>query len=89
MVNVDKYRALFGIPSMLPVMQPINCILIPKRHYIYACRVNSSNLNHLSWKNYVNKFLETEKLIVIKYSTYDKVKTHWKKNGLTFSGLAC
>ena len=28
MVNVDKYRALFGIPSMLPAMQPINYILI-------------------------------------------------------------
>ena len=78
MVNVDKYRALFGIPSMLPAMQPINYILILTRHYIYTCRVNSSNLNHLSWKNYVNKFLETEKLIAIKNSTYDKMKTHWE-----------
>ena len=89
MVNVDKYRVLFGIPSMLPAMQPKNYILILTRHFIYTCRVNSSNLNHLSWTNYVNKFLETEKLISIKNSTYDKMKTHSPgKNGLTFSGLS-
>ncbi|MCG7878665.1 MAG: reverse transcriptase domain-containing protein [Candidatus Thiodiazotropha endolucinida] len=79
MVNIDKHRALFGISSMSPAMQPINYILIATRHYIYTCRVNSSNLSLLLWKNYVKKLFETEKLIAIKNSTYDKLKTHWEK----------
>ena len=79
MVNIDKYRAMFGIPSTLRAMQPINYILILTRHYIYTCRVNSSNPNFLNWKNTVNKFLETEKLIAIKNSTYDQMKTNWEK----------
>ena len=82
MVNIDKYRAMFGIPSTLRAMQHINYILILTRHYIYTCRVNSSNPNFLNW----NKFLETEKTDSYKKnSTYDKMKTHWE-NGLTFSG---
>lgn len=79
MVNIDKYRAIFGIPSTIRSMQPINYILILTRHYIYTCRVNSLNPNFLNWKNTVNKFLETEKLIAIKNSMYDKMKTHWEK----------
>ena len=35
--------------------------------------------NILAWKNYVNKFLETGKLIAIKINTYDKLKTHWEE----------
>ena len=42
-------------------------------------RINSSNLNIRTWKNYMNKFLETEKLIAIKNNAYDKLKTHWEK----------
>ena len=70
---------MFGIPSTLGAMQPINYILILTRHYIYTCRVNSSNPKFLNWKNTVNKFLETEKLIANKNSTYDKMKTHSEK----------
>ena len=79
MVNVNKHRAIFGIPSTSAAMQPLNYILILTRHYIYTCRINSSNLNIPAWKNYVNKFLETEKLIAIKNNIYDKLKTHWEK----------
>ena len=79
MVNVNKYRAIMGIPNTSAAMQPINYILILTRHYIYTCRINSSNLNVRTWKNYMNKFLETEKLIAIKNNTYDKLKTHWEK----------
>ena len=55
MLNVDKYRAIFGIPNTSWAMIPINYILIVTRHYIYKCRISSSNLNHLSWANYVKK----------------------------------
>ena len=79
MVNFNKHRAIFGIPSTSAAMQPLNYILILTRHYIYTCQINSSNLNIPAWKNYVNKFLETEKLIAIKNNTYDKLKTHWVK----------
>ena len=71
MVNVNKYRAIMGIPNTSAAMQPINYILILTRHYIYTCRINSSNLNIQTWKNYMNKFLETEKLIAIKNNAYD------------------
>ena len=79
MVNVNKYRAIMGIPNTSATMQPITYILILTRHYIYTCRINSSNLNIRTWKNYMNKFLETEKLIAIKNNAYDKLKTHWEK----------
>ena len=79
MLNVDKYRAIFGIPNTSLAMIPINYILIVTRHYIYKCRISSSNLNHLSWANYVKKILELEKLIAIKNNKYDKMKIHWDK----------
>lgn len=79
MINIDKHRAIFGIPNTLRAMQPINYILILTRYYIYTCRVNSSNPVFVNWKNTVNKFLETEKLIAVKNSTYDKMKIHWGK----------
>ena len=72
-MSLYKHRALFGILSTSAAMQPLT------RHYIYTCRINSSNLNIPAWKNYVNKFLETEKLIAIKNNTYDKLITHWEK----------
>ena len=77
MINIDKHRAIFGIPNNVLAMQPINYILIVTRHYIYKCRVSSSNLNLLSWENYVKKFLELEKLIALKTNKY--YKTHWEK----------
>ena len=46
MVNVNKHRAIFGIPSTSAAMQPLNYILILTRHYIYTCRINSSNLKY-------------------------------------------
>lgn len=79
MINIDKQRAIFGIPNNILAMQPINYILIVTRHYIYKCRVSSSNLNLLSWENYVKKFLEVEKLIALKTNKYDKIKIHWEK----------
>ena len=79
MLNVDKYRAIFGIPNTSLAMIPINYILIVTRHYIYKCRISSSNLNLLSWANYVKKILELEKPIAIKNNKYDKMKIHWDK----------
>ena len=69
----------FWCQSTSAVMQPLNYILILTQNFICTCQINSSNLNSPAWKNYVNKFLETEKLIAIKNNTYDKLKTHWEK----------
>ena len=79
MINTDKHRAIFGIPNNVLAMQQINYILIVTRHYIYKYRVSSSNLNLLSWENYVKKFLELEKLIALKTNKYYKIITHWEK----------
>ena len=67
------------ILTVLKKMIPINYILIVTRHYICKCRISSSNLNYLSWANYVKKLLELEKLIAIKNNKYDKMKIHWDK----------
>ena len=61
----------------------MNYILILTKYYIYKCRIQNKQLNIKIWQNEVKVYLLLEKMIAIKYNTYEKFekKKKKKKNG--------
>lgn len=58
--------------------RPENYILILTRYYIYKSRINNKKLYLNVWKREVKCFIDTEKMIAIKNSKYDKFSKDWE-----------
>ena len=84
LINIDKVRAIFGIPNNSKLNIPINYILTVTRYYIYNCKLNNNNLTITGWQTFVKQYLEVEKLIAIKNDKYRQFNTLWEKWLLTF-----
>lgn len=76
-VNINEYGAIFG-KNNKNCNKPENYILILTRYYIYKSRINNTKLYLNIWKREVKCFIETEKMIAIKNSKYDKFYKEWE-----------
>lgn len=84
MLNINKYRAIFGMPQTNLFIRPINYILILTRYYIYKCKMKNTNLDIRIWENDVKQFIAIEKSIAIKNDRYEKFEKTWGKWMITF-----
>ena len=83
-INIDKVRAIFGIPNISKPSIPVNYLLTVTRYYIYNCKLNENNLTIPGWQVFIKQYLEVEKLIAIKNDTFRQFNTFWEKWLLTF-----
>ena len=84
LINIDKLRAIFGIPHTSKINIPVNYLLIVTRHYIYNCKLSNKNLSITGWQNYVKQYIQVEKMIAIKNDKVRQFNNYWEKWLLTF-----